>query len=290
MTSRNADDSGAQENHDKRAYTGLLLTLVGRPGMPGADQDRSKLLSGKCAGLSRLQHGYGDLMGTASPRRRDRVTGAARWGALALLVRPAYIATEFVVAAATTGGYSFLTDSVSRLGEVGCSAAFCSPRHELMNGSFMGFGALLAGGALLLRRPLGPWVTGLLVVSGLSSVATGLAPLDQVVTMHAIAAAPLFVAQPIALIALGARLRDSRPRLAGALLATGAVTAAASVTFVLSGDGPASGVLERLALWPVLLGLAGFAWTRRAGEPRQLRREHSQYIRSSSRPSGAIAP
>ena len=186
---------------------------------------------------------------------------AARGGALALLVRPAYIAAEFVVAAKTTGGYSFLSDSVSRLGEVGCSAAYCSPRHELMNGSFVGFGALLVGGAVLLSRPLGPWVTGLLVVSGLSSVATGLAPLDQDVTLHAIAAAPLFVAQPIALIVLGARLRKEQPRLAGALLAAGVVTGTAGVSFVLSGDGPASGALERLALWPVLVGLAGFAWT-----------------------------
>jgi len=186
---------------------------------------------------------------------------ATRWGALALLVRPAYVATEVVVAAATTGGYSFLSDSVSRLGEVGCSDAYCSPRHELMNGSFIGFGVLLAGGAVLLTRSLGPWATGLLVVSGLSSVATGLAPLDQDTTLHALAATPLFVAQPVALVVLGARLRGPRPRLSQALLATGALTSAAAVGFVLSGDGPASGALERLALWPVLFGLAGFAWS-----------------------------
>lgn len=98
----------------------------------------------------------------------------------------------------------------------------------MMNGSFIGFGALLVVGAVLLSRPLGPlvpWVTGLLLVSGLSSVATGLAPLDQDATLHAIAAAPLFVAQPVALIVLGARLRSDRPRLAGALLAAGVVTA-----------------------------------------------------------------
>ncbi|KQX66199.1 DUF998 domain-containing protein [Angustibacter sp. Root456] len=176
-------------------------------------------------------------------------------------MRPVYIATEFVVAAATSGGYSFLSDSVSRLGEVACSAAYCSPRHGVMNGSFIGFGALLAGGAVLLSRALGPWVTGLLVVSGLSSVATGLAPLDQDATLHAIAAAPLFVAQPVALIVLGVRLRNDRPRLARALLAAGVATGAAAVSFVLSGDGPASGALERLALWPVLVGLAGFGWT-----------------------------
>lgn len=187
---------------------------------------------------------------------------ATRWGALALLVRPAYIATEYVVAAATAGGYSFVVDSVSRLGEVGCSAAYCSPRHALMNGSFIGFGSLLAVGSVLLSRSLGPWVTGLLVVSGLSSVATGLAPLDQDATLHAIAATPLFVAQPIALIVLGVRLRNHQPRLATALLTTGVVTGTAAAVFVLAGDGTASGALERLALWPVLVGLAGFAWTR----------------------------
>lgn len=198
-----------------------------------------------------------------TPGRHGGVTRATAelWGAWALLVRPAYVATEFVVAAGVSGGYSFGADSVSRLGEVGCTAAYCSPRHELMNGSFMAFGVLLAGGAALLARPLGPWVTGLLVVSGLSSVATGLAPLDQDATWHALAATPLFVAQPIALIVLGARVRQAQPRLARALLATGVVTAGAAVTFVVGG-GPVSGAAERLALWPVIVGLAGFAWTR----------------------------
>lgn len=186
---------------------------------------------------------------------------AARFGALALMVRPAYIATELIVAAATTGGYSLVSDSVSRLGEIGCSAAFCSPRHALMNGSFVAFGVLLIVGAALLWRTLGGWVTVLLAVAGASTVATGLAPLDQGVAFHAAAAAPLFAAQPIALIVLGTRLRTSHPRLAGALRVTGVVTAAAALAFALSGGGPASGALERLALWPVLVALAGFAWT-----------------------------
>ena len=195
----------------------------------------------------------------------DAPTRAAQLGALAFLLRPTYIATEVVAAAATTGGYSFVSDSVSRLGEVGCSAAYCSPRHEVMNGSFMAYGVLLAGGALLLMRPLGPWVTGLLVVSGVSSYATGLAPLDQDATLHAIAATPLFVGQPLALLLLGRRVREERPRLSKALLAAGAVTAVAAVGFIVSGEERAAGALERLALWPVLFGLAGFAWAHRPG-------------------------
>lgn len=193
----------------------------------------------------------------------DTPSRAAQLGAVAFLLRPTYIATEVVTAAATTGGYSFVADSVSKLGEVGCSDAYCSPRHEVMNGSFMGYGVLLAGGALLLARPLGPWVTGLLVVSGASSYATGLAPLDQDATLHAIAATPLFLAQPLALMGLGHRIRHDQPRLAKALLATGIVTAAAAVGFIVSGDEQAAGALERLALWPVLFGLGAFAWGHR---------------------------
>ena len=183
-------------------------------------------------------------------------------------MRPVYSATEVVVAGATTGGYSLVSDSVSRLGEVGCTPAYCSPRHELMNGSFIAFGVLMVGGALLLSRSLGLLVTVLLVVAGLSSIATGFAPLDQDATRHAIAATPLFVAQPLALLLLGARSTNDQPRLAVALLAGGVVTGTAAVLFVLSGGGPASGVLERLALWPVLFGLAAFAWTRLAPDRR----------------------
>lgn len=195
-------------------------------------------------------------------RRPPAASGprTVRWGALALAVRPAYVAVELSVAAATTGTYSLVSDTVSRLGEVGCSAAYCSPQHAVMNGAFVVFGALLALGAVLLRHPLGPWAAALLVVAGLSSVATGFAPQDLEATRHALAAAPLFVAQPVALIALGARLGGTHPRLSPALVATGAVTGAAAAAFVLSGDGPLAGALERLALWPVLVAAAATAW------------------------------
>ncbi len=176
------------------------------------------------------------------------------------LVRPAYIAVELAVAAATTGGYSLLDDSVSRLGNLGCDAAYCSPRHELMNGSFVGFGLLLALGALLLAPRLGRVVTVLLVVAGLSSVATGLAPLDQGTALHALAATPLFLCQPAALLLLA-----TRPRVRPLLLVTAGVTAAAALAFVVLGAAGGGGALERLALWPVLGALAAVALSRPPG-------------------------
>ena len=186
---------------------------------------------------------------------------ALRAGATALLVRPAYIATELVVAASTTGGYSFFDDTVSELGEIGCTATYCSPAHAVMNAAFIGFGVLLVAGGCLLWRSLGAGVAVLLVISGLSSVATGLAPLDQDATLHTIAATPLFLAQPAALIVLGVQARRSRPAWARVLLVTGAVTSCAALAFVLHGGGAGSGALERLALWPVLVALAGVGWT-----------------------------
>jgi hypothetical membrane protein len=198
---------------------------------------------------------------TAGQRTRDLAPPLIRFGVLALMVRPLYIATEFITAAATTGGYSFWADSISQLGEVGCSAVQCSPRHEVMNGSFVLFGALLAVGAVLVARQLGPWAAGLMVVAGLSSIATGLAPLDEDPALHALAAAPLFVAQPAALIVLGSRLRGDRPAAARALFGLGVVTASAALLFVLAGDGPVAGALERLALWPFLFAPAWFAWS-----------------------------
>jgi hypothetical membrane protein len=181
------------------------------------------------------------------------------WGAALWLLRPAYILVELVVAAATTGGYRLADDTVSDLGAVGCSPASCSPRHELMNGTFVGVGLLLALGAVLLAARLGPAVTVLLVIAGLSSVATGLAPIDENAMLHTLAATPLFLCQPLALLLLARALRTAHVRLAGALLLTGSVTAAAAVGYLLVGDGPGAGALERLALWPVLVALAAVA-------------------------------
>ena len=188
--------------------------------------------------------------------------GAALW-----LVRPAYVGVELVVAAATTGGYRLADNTVSDLGAVECSPASCSPRHELMNSTFIGVGVLLALGAVLLAARLGPVVSALLVVAGLSSVATGLTPVDEDAILHGLVATPLFVCQPISLLLLARALRLAHIRLAGALFVTGSVTAAAAIGFLLVGDGAGAGFLERLALWPVLLALAAFAATVTADLP-----------------------
>ncbi len=182
------------------------------------------------------------------------------------LLRPLYVATEVVVAAATTGGYRFADDTVSDLGAVGCDASYCSPRHDVMNGSFVVFGVLLALGAVLLAPRIGRVATVLLVVSGMSSVGVGLAPVDQDAGLHTLVATPLFVAQPVALLVLAWVLRQRRGLSVG-LLVTGVVVALGAVGFIALDGAAGTGALERLALWPVLGALAVVAVTLRGGEP-----------------------
>lgn len=203
------------------------------------------------------------------------MSGRLRWGAALWLSRLVYVPVELIVAAATTGDYRLADDSVSDLGAVGCSPASCSPQHELMNGTFVGVGLLLTLGAVLLAARLGLVVTALLVVAGLSSVATGLTPVDGNAMLHTLAATPLFVCQPLALLLLARALRTTHLRLAGVLLLTGSVTAAAAIGYLLVGDSPGAGVLERLALWPVIVALAAVA---------------SVVVRPTLRPYGPGAP
>lgn len=189
------------------------------------------------------------------------------WGGALWSLRAAYVVVELVVAAATTGDYRLGRDTVSDLGALTCDPGYCSPWHALMNATFVATGLLLALGAVLLAPRIGGVVTVLLAVAGLSSAAVGLAPVDQDAGLHFLVAAPLFVAQPLALCVLGVRVRHEHRWLAGVVLATGPVTALAALGFVLGA--PGAGVWERVALWPVIFALAavGSRWARpgRAG-------------------------
>lgn len=209
-------------------------------------------------------------MGHARFMRNWVGVGAALW-----MVRPVYIAIELGVAALTTGSYSVVDDTVSDLGALSCGDGFCSPTHALMNGTFVGVGLLLAGGALLLAPRTGRSVSALLVVSGISSVATGLAPVDVDPRLHALAATPLFVCQPTALFLLARRLRPTRRRTATALFVTSAVTTAGAVGFIVS-DETGAGAWERLALWPVIVALAAVAAGEVASPP------HGQGVSASA--------
>jgi hypothetical membrane protein len=153
---------------------------------------------------------------------------SARAGALMWVVQPLYIVCELVAAAAATAPYSLVDNTISDLGATTCTTiaypygdvAVCSPLNLVVNGAFVVFGVLMALGALLLRSwlPQGAAATTavvLWVITGLSSIATGLVPLDRNLDLHSLVALPALVAQPLALLVSAYVLRHRRPVASG---------------------------------------------------------------------------
>ncbi len=190
-------------------------------------------------------------------------------------VQPIYILVEVVTAAKTTAAYSFADNTISDLAAGSCGSidypfgavAVCSPWHGLMNTSFIVFGLFLAIGGIVLgsRLPAGKSRTVsvlLWLISGLSSIMTGLVPLNVDLELHTLVSTPAFLAQPAALMATGWALRRHRPGLAWSALATGVVSAAGAVAFLVRFDSADfGGLLERLALWPTYLWVPAMALT-----------------------------
>jgi hypothetical membrane protein len=177
-------------------------------------------------------------------------------GAWLLLLQPVVIVVQLVIADRWTG-FDHAHDTISDLGTT------ASPGHVLMNGTFVVVGAALAGGAALLSTELGRLPAVLLLASGVGSLAVGLAPVDTAPVLHTAVALPVFVAQPLALLLLGARCRATA--LGGELLVAGAVAAAGAAAFgiTLALETP-GGLVERVALWTCHLGVGvlGYAQVR----------------------------
>ncbi|WP_134740838.1 DUF998 domain-containing protein [Nocardioides sp. 503] len=169
-------------------------------------------------------------------------------GAGLLLLQPVVIAMQLLVASRWPG-FDHVRDTVSDLGSQ------ASPAHVLMNVAFVVVGGALAAGAVLAAPELGRTPAGLLLVSGVGSLAVGLAPVDTAPGWHSAVALPVFVAQPLALLLLGAPRRGSM--LGRELLVAGLVAAAGSTAFAitLALDAP-GGLVERFALWSCHLGVA----------------------------------
>ena len=145
-----------------------------------------------------------------------------RLGIGAWLVQPLYVAVELLVAAAASAAYSLRDDTISSLGQLACgpghssSTTPCAPRTtSRSNAAFVLFGLLRVLGAVLLHPGLtAGWTrtaaTALWVVSGLCSAAVGFAPVDQHPELHALVAVPVFVLQPLAVLATADALRRTR--------------------------------------------------------------------------------
>ncbi|TDD48290.1 DUF998 domain-containing protein [Kribbella antibiotica] len=186
------------------------------------------------------------------------------WGLVFWLVQPLYFVTEIVTAGRVTVPYSFVGNTISELGAVTCTTfgepplgpyAVCSPWHAFMNTSFVVSGVLLAAGAVLLRPqlPAGRTTTTavvLYVIGGLTSIGTGLVPMDQNLALHSLVSGPGFLVQPLALILLGLALRRTRAIFGWSTIAVGVASLAGAVAFSINPGGAGHGFFERLSLWP----------------------------------------
>lgn len=184
-------------------------------------------------------------------------------------MQPLYIVAELVAAGGSIAPYSLVDQTMSDLGATTCTSVeypygpveLCSPWHPLLNGSLVVSGVLLLVGAVLLhgflpRRRSTTASTVAWVVAGLSSVATGLVPVDHDLALHSLVALPSLLAMPIGLLLLAASLRRTIPWVAGTAAALGLASLAGAVVFVVTAASPElGGVWERLGFWPSYLCL-----------------------------------
>lgn len=177
-----------------------------------------------------------------------------------------YVVAEIAIGLKASANYSFVDHTISELGSTSCRFVdgtpeqICSPWHFAMSITFIYFGSSLALGAIVLRRarPPGALATASLalwIVSGLSSIAVGLVPVNLHPGLHTAVAVWVFAAQPLALVLLGLSLRPAYRRLGGMTILVGALSAVGSIGFLLLlGSATGGGAFERLALWP------GYLW------------------------------
>ena len=186
-----------------------------------------------------------------------------RWGAVAWLATLQFFVAETVVQLRHPGPYSRSADVISALG----SAA--SPGAALMNASFVVQGALILGGAVLLRPALSeraaPAATALLATAAVGVFLVGVFPLDGNGTLHAFGAVLYFAGGGLGLIALAYAVRP-RSELVGTLLALAGLVATAATVLFLAGVTRllGNGGTERAAAYvlPLALALTGIALLR----------------------------
>ena len=214
----------------------------------------------------------------------SRTSARTRLGAVLWLLQPAYLLVELVAAALSTAPYSLLHNTISDLGAITCTTIgypsqdvpVCSPAHLTVNASFVLFGLAMAAGAVLLRPrlPQGKLSTAAVVtwmVAGLSSIGSGLTPLDQLMEAHILVSTPGIVVSGVAILLTGMALSREWSRRWWPAVLVGAICTAAGLLMFVRLEVQWGGLIERIALWPSFLAcaLVALAVLWRGGQPRQ---------------------
>jgi hypothetical membrane protein len=158
------------------------------------------------------------------------------------------------------GQYSMTGNWISDLG------AANSPRHWIMNGSFIVQGVLISVGAILMRRLFpakGSYRVALLLflVSGVGVLGVGLVPEDSNAQVHRVAALAHLLAGNLAMILIGVAMvaGAARVRFRGVITLLAGLLGLTAL--VLLGLGEKNvGTFERLAAYPLTLWLTWTGW------------------------------
>lgn len=192
-----------------------------------------------------------------------------RLGALAWALTLQFFVVETIAQLRYGAPYSRVDDVISALG-AGESAA-----QQLMNASFVVQGALILGGALLLRPMLhggaGRAVPALLGAAAVGVLLVGVFPSDTDSTLHAVGAALYLLGGGLGLVALAYAVRPRSEALGTTVVLLGMLATAATVFFLAGVTGYlGEGGTERAAAYPLPIGLAltGVAlwWIARRGD------------------------
>jgi hypothetical membrane protein len=158
------------------------------------------------------------------------------------------------------GQYSMTGNWISDLG------AANSPRHWIMNGSFIVQGVLISVGAILMRRLFpakGSYRVALLLflISGVGVLVVGLVPEDSDAQVHRVAALVHLLAGNLAMILIGLAMvaGAARVRFRGVITLLAGLLGLTAL--VLLGLGEKNvGTFERLAAYPLTLWLTWTGW------------------------------
>jgi hypothetical membrane protein len=189
-------------------------------------------------------------------------------GALCWLSSAQFFIAQVWVALAWTTPFSVIQNFISDLGNTRCGVFssetnlyVCSPRHALMNASFVVLGlTILAGGVLTheLRRPgiARQLARTFMVLAGVGGVLVGCFPENENLLLHSLGALAYFLFANLGLVMLGWSASGSVSRIKAVTLALGVIGIAATVLFF-SGHylGLGIGGTERLLVYPLPFAL-----------------------------------
>lgn len=216
---------------------------------------------------------------TSSSRRPVLFTA----GAAALLAQAVSLPAELIGMAFSAIPYDPVRQTISDLGSTTCTAIpypsgdvdVCSPAHMIVNGGMVlaGLFVLVAATALAgawWRRSRGLAVAAvvLLVLQGLSTLATGLVPLDVDLMLHSLVSLPAILVGPISVMLL-AFLSLRGPARVVSVVGAAVALVAAVVMLGTVDSGGVMGLTERIAVWVPVLVMAVVGWAELRSTPQR---------------------